>query len=216
MDNYDDDLGLEKPDETLELWAGEDDLQFNDVPEDLWSNFNMEQQPDEPPAWVDLLANELEISRLTSMGVLIKEELYAEKVTDSLTTKFVHDWRAKDFTLQSGEVVKRWLRRSRLVAREYAFLKRRDDCFSPATSCHVTNLLPLVYLQQCNQRRGCEDQAPEHIVGVVDIKRCLSVCTSSTPIRCAAGRKTVHYSKEFARAKIGGQSLVLVFPYLPH
>ena len=67
MDNYDDDLDLEKPDETLELWAGEDDLQFNDVPEDLWSNFNMEQQPEEPPAWVDVLANELEISRLTSI-----------------------------------------------------------------------------------------------------------------------------------------------------
>ena len=142
MDKYDDDLDLEKPDETLELWAGEDDLQFNDVPEDLWSNFNMEQQPEEPPAWVDVLANELEISRLTSMGVLIKEELYAEKVTDSLTTKFVHDWRAKDFTLQSGEVVKRWLRRSRLVAREYAFLERRDDCFRPATSCHVTICYP--------------------------------------------------------------------------
>ena len=75
-------------------------------------------------------------------NMLIKEELYAEKVTDSLTTKFVHDWRVKDFTLQSGEVVKRWLRRSRLVAREYAFLERRDDCFRPATSCHVTICYP--------------------------------------------------------------------------
>ena len=47
--SYEADLDVEKPDETLELWAGEDDLQFNDVPEDLWSDFNMERQPTEPP-----------------------------------------------------------------------------------------------------------------------------------------------------------------------
>ena len=35
MDSYDHDLDVEKPDETLKLWAGEDDLQFNDVPEDF-------------------------------------------------------------------------------------------------------------------------------------------------------------------------------------
>ena len=127
-------------------------------------------------------------------NMLIKEELYAEKVTDSLTTKFVHDWRVKDFTLQSGEVVKRWLRRSRLVAREYAFLERRDDCFSPATSCHVTNLLPLVYLQQCNQRRGCEDQAPEHILGVVDIKDAFLCVPQARPFAVQmAGRKFIIY-----------------------
>ena len=69
------------------------------------------------------------------------------KFRDSLTTKFVHDWRAKDYTLDDGSVTKRWLRRSRLVARECAFMERRDDCFSPATSTHVMNLLPMVYLQ---------------------------------------------------------------------
>ena len=51
---------------------------------------------------------------------------------DSLTTKFVHDWRAKDTTMPNGDVVKRWLRQSRLVAREYAFMERRDDCFTTA------------------------------------------------------------------------------------
>ena len=206
MDSYDDDLDVEKPDETLELWAGEDDLQFNDAPEDLWSNFNMEQQPEEPPEWVDVLANELEISRLTSMGVLIKEELYAEKVTDSLTTKFVHDWRAKDFTLPSGETVKRWLRRSRLVAREYAFLERRDDCFSPATSCHVTNLLPLVYLQKCNQRRGCENQSPEHVLGVVDIKDAFLCVPQERPFAVQlAGRKFI-IAKNLPGQRLGAKA----------
>ena len=213
MDSYDDDLDVEKPDETLELWAGEDDLQFNDVPEDLWSNFNMEQQPEEPPEWVDVLANELEISRLTSMGVLIKEELYAEKVTDSLTTKFVHDWGAKDFTLQSGEVVKRWLRRSRLVAREYAFLERRDDCFSPATSCYVTNLLPLVYLQKCNQRRGCENQSPEHVLGVVDIKDAFLCVPQERPFAVQlAGRKfIIIIAKKLPGQRLGAKAWYWLF-----
>ena len=74
---------------------------FKDVAEDLWSDFNMERQPPEPPDWVDMLANEVEISRLMEIGVLIKEELFNEKVVDSLTTKFVHDWRAKDYTMAS-------------------------------------------------------------------------------------------------------------------
>ena len=41
---------------------------------------------------------------------------------------------------------KRWLRRSRPVAREFSFMERRDDCFSPATSTNVMNLLLMVYL----------------------------------------------------------------------
>jgi len=93
----------------------------------------------------------------------------------------VHDWRAKDFTLPNGDVVKRWLRRSRLslVAREYAFMKRRDDCFSPATSTHVTNLLPMVYLQRCAERRGRERQASEHVFATVDAKDAfLCVCAT--------------------------------------
>ena len=38
------------------------------------------------------------------MEVLIKEELFPENVQDSLTTKFVHDWRAGDYTLPDGSV----------------------------------------------------------------------------------------------------------------
>ena len=49
-----------------------------------------------------MLANEVEISRLLDMKVLIKEELFQSEVRDSLTTKFVHDWRAKDHTLENG------------------------------------------------------------------------------------------------------------------
>ena len=141
----------------------------------------MERQPEEPPEWVDTLANEVETQRLTAMEVLIKEELYPEAVQDSLTTKFAHDWCAKDFTMPNGDVVKRWLRRSRLVAREYAFMERRDDCFSPATSTHVMNLLPMIYLQRCAERRGCEQQSPEHVLATVDIKDAFLCVPQSKP-----------------------------------
>ena len=60
----------------------------------------MERQPDEPPEWVDMLTNEVEISRLLAMEVLIKKELFQSDVRDSLTTKFVHDWRAKGLHLE--------------------------------------------------------------------------------------------------------------------
>ena len=118
----------------------------------------------------------------------------------------MHDWRAKDFTLPSGETVKRWLRRSRLVAREYAFLERRDDCFSPATSCHVTNLLPLVYLQKCNQRRGCENQSPEHVLGVVDIKDAFLCVPQERPFAVQlAGRKFI-IAKNLPGQRLGAKA----------
>jgi hypothetical protein len=72
--------------------------------------------------------------------------------------------------MATGQTVKRWLRRSRLVAREYAFMEKRDDCFSPATSSHVMNLLPAVFLKNCSERHGCEDQAEEHILATIDVK----------------------------------------------
>ena len=86
----------------------------------------MEHQPEESPEWVDMLANEVEISRLLAMEVLIKEKHFPDSLQDSLTTRFVHNWRAKGFTLPNGDVVKHWLRRSRLVARKCAFMERRD------------------------------------------------------------------------------------------
>ena len=42
----------------------------------FWSDYNMERQPQEPPEWVDMLANEVEIARLVSMEVLIKEDSF--------------------------------------------------------------------------------------------------------------------------------------------
>ena len=137
----------------------------------------------------------------------IKEGLFQSEVRDSLTTKSVHDWRAKDYTLDDGSVTKRRLRRSRLVAREYAFMERRDDCFSPATSTHVMNLLPMVYLQRCAERRGCENHAAEHVLATVDIKDAFLCVPQAKPFAVTlAGRKYI-----IARPTSWCRSMVLVF-----
>ena len=87
-----------------------------------------------------------------------------------------------------------------------AFLERRDDCFSPATSRHVTNLLPLVYLQKCNQRRGCEDQSPEYILGVVGIKDAFLCVPQAHPFAVQlAGRKFI-IAKNMPGQRLGAKA----------
>ena len=92
-------------------------------------------EPDLPAAELlrlDTIADELEIKRLRSMGVLIPAENYDfdGKVPKSLTTRMVRAWRDKFI-----DGVHVWLRRSRYVAREFAWLTPdRQDLFSPASS----------------------------------------------------------------------------------
>ena len=61
-----------------------------------------------------------------------------------LSTKFVRTWRDK----QDKNGQKFWLRRSRFVAREFAWLSpERQDLFSPASSAISSKLLPVLYLK---------------------------------------------------------------------
>ena len=60
------------------------------------------------------------------------------------TKKFVRSWRQKE---RRG--ARCWLRRSRYVAREFAWLTpEREDVFSPASSAVVSRLLPYCYLKR--------------------------------------------------------------------
>ena len=60
-----------------------------------------------------------------------------------LTTRKVRTWRDK--TLNGQRV---WLRRSRYVAREFAWLSPdRQDLFSPASSVLTVRLLPCLYMK---------------------------------------------------------------------
>ena len=102
--------------EEIDVWEGEEKVSTTAMPQELWSNHDTSQQPPEPAAEIDQLADQVELQRLLSMGVLLKACDYNKEVTDKLTTKCVYDWRLRDKQVENGETVKCWLRRSRLVA----------------------------------------------------------------------------------------------------
>ena len=162
--------------------------------------------PPQPPSWVDDLADNVEIERLKSMGVMIEEDLFnGPPINSKLTTKHMHDWRLKPF-----EQGKKWLRRSRLVAREFAW-EKRSDTFSPATSSHTMNVLPVVYLGRLAEEESFEGlpSGDPCTLGVVDIKDAfLMVDQQGTTTSCPPNRQLCP-AQESTRAKIGRKELVL-------
>eukprot|EP00435_Cladocopium_sp_Y103_P063021 s303_g24.t1 len=121
--------------------AGDDVLQKLSVP---YTKLEPNLPPDELLK-LDLLADELEISRLKDMGVLLPAETFAfgDEVPKKLTTRMVRAWRDK---FVNGVHV--WLRRSRYVAREFAWLSpEREDLFSPASSVLTVRLLPTLFMK---------------------------------------------------------------------
>ena len=91
---------------------------------------------------LDAIADSLEIKRLTKMNVLTDANSVPSDAK-RLSTRFVRTWREKQDS--SGNAI--WLRRSRFVAREFAWLQpERDSLFSPASSAIVSRLLPTLFL----------------------------------------------------------------------
>jgi hypothetical protein len=148
-----------------EIWAGEESVELHGIPEGVWSDSPIDQTPLPPESWVDELADKVEIQRLCAMQVLIPAKQFQGEVTGSLTTKFVRDWRLKQWG-EGENSKKRWMRRSRFVAREFAVSKRLDT-FSPATGAHTSNLLPLKYLWM--KRQAAEMESKEYEVVMASI-----------------------------------------------
>ena len=151
-----------------EIWADEEELHFAGVDERLWSNHDLKQQPPPSGEEVGKLADEVEIGRLMDMRVLVKPDDHDGPVQGHLTTKFVRDWQKKVYVDLNGGSCERWMRRSRLVAREYANTKR-DDTFSPATGAHTSNLLPVFFLDLHKQAEDCSEQY-KALLASLDIK----------------------------------------------
>jgi len=86
------------------------------------------------------------LDRLQAMGVLLPDDSLAEHEfvnVKKLSTRMVRTWRDKRI---GGRRV--WLRRSRYVAREYAWMTpERQDLFSPASSNLTVRLLLILFLK---------------------------------------------------------------------
>ena len=90
------------------------------------------------------MADQVEISRLKGLGVLLPVSSLPGGELKRLTTRFVRTWRDKVINNE-----RKWLRRSRYVAREFAWLSPdRQDLFSPASSNITNRLLQYAYLQR--------------------------------------------------------------------
>ena len=174
MDSYDEDPQLDDHCDYGDPWIDEDKVTASGMPEELWYDGDTTVQPPTPPSWIDRLADKVEIQRLCNMGVLMLESEYGTKVESKLTTRFVYDWRLKDYAGPDNNEPsrKRWLRRSRCVAREYAFLERREDTFAPASSTHVLNILPVLWLQKAADFEASKgtDSGCEWLLATLDVK----------------------------------------------
>ena len=90
---------------------------------------------------LDSIADRVEVERLSGLNVLLEDNLPSD--AKCLSTRFVRTWREKKD--QDGNAI--WLRRSRLVAREYTWLQPdREALFSPASSNIATRILPICFL----------------------------------------------------------------------
>ncbi|CAE7355668.1 RE1 [Symbiodinium sp. KB8] len=101
----------------------------------------------------DMLADRVEIARLRQMEVLLpKSSLELGIQPKRLSTRFVHTWRAK---MRGGRKV--WLRRSRYVAREFAWAEDRTDLFAPASSAVANRIIPVpvIYVQKMAEDPSC-------------------------------------------------------------
>ena len=106
---------------------------------------------------LDDIADRVEIQRLVDMQVLVSfsEASSSDVGPKQLSTRFVRTWREK---VVNDKPI--WLRRSRLVAREYAWLSERTDLFSPASNALSGRLLQTLFLRM---------RSEGYILGAIDI-----------------------------------------------
>ena len=139
---------LEEYDETL-IGHDFESYEASVLPDDGMKDLIFPYTPQEPELAVeemsrlDIIADKIEVERLKDMGVLMSMDDDHIEEMKSLSTRFVRTWRDKMY--DNNRV---WLRRSRLVAREYSWLADRSDLFSPASNAISGRLLQLMFLRQ--------------------------------------------------------------------
>ena len=132
-DNYDDDAGASPSAE---------------IPSCLIRPFSQTEPQCSPEElqYIDEIADNFELSRLTNMHVLseVQSKLEDHRV---LSSKSVRSWRPK--VLNQEKV---WVRRSRLVAREFAWLdKGRSGLFAPTAAQIMLRVVPGLFMRMRDQ-----------------------------------------------------------------
>ena len=140
-------------------------------------------EPDELQR-LDSIADQVEIERLFGLHVLLEDTLPAD--AKCLSTRFVRTWREKKD--DAGNAI--WLRRSRLVAREYTWLQPdREALFSPASSNIATRILPICFLALREHQ--------ETLMLAIDVKDAFLTVAQEQPtrVRCTdASGTSISYS----------------------
>ena len=194
-----------KGEDDLNAWRFEDEHPVEvEVPVDekrLWSDEPLTRTPPEPDPEIDKIADGVEVSRLVKMGVLtpLNEDEFNLEV---LTTRSVYDWRIKLFALESGETVRKWMRRSRLVAREFANQKR-DDVHSPASGHHSLRLIPILFLAM-RSMDGVE--CSEAVIGSLDVKDAFLQVDQEKPVRITTKVGHFRVRKNLPGQRIGAKA----------
>ena len=133
---------------------------------------------------LDSIADQVEVERLSGLQVLQEDNLPHD--AKSLSTRFVRTWREKKD--KQGNAI--WLRRSRLVAREYTWLQPdREALFSPATSNIASRILPICFLALREHQ--------DTMMLAIDVKDAFLTVKQEQPtrVRCTdASGKSVSYS----------------------
>ena len=133
---------------------------------------------------LDSIADRVEVERLSGLNVLLEDNLPSD--AKCLSTRFVRTWREKKD--QDGNAI--WLRRSRLVAREYTWLQPdREALFSPASSNIATRILPICFLALREHQ--------ETLMLAIDVKDAFLTVEQEEPtrVKCiAADGTSISYS----------------------
>ena len=189
----------------------------NGVSTSVWmpmSEFQPELPADEMSV-IDAEADKIEIQRLLSMNVIATVDGYAGQLDVPLSAKMVRTWRKKTRTEEDEHGVTTsqlmWMRRSRLVGRDFNFLEYREDVYSPASSSSVVKLLPCLALSDGFVKEGViatldvSDaflQVPQPVPRKISLDGCEYIILKCLPGQRDASRLWYSYFVERLRAHV--------------
>ena len=108
-----------------------------------------------------------------------------------------------------GKAVKMWRRRSRLVARDYAFQGgRRDDVYSPASSTHLLRMLPCLYLELLSGDGGTiNNTSPDApVLGCIDFQDAFLQVSQEEPLRLRLGGSEHIVLRNISGQRVGARA----------